>query len=400
MKKEGSAMTRNKRVSACSLLCTVGLALAVVGSASTVQALPSVQFSTSTIANGGCSEGDATTAIDVSIDPNGFVMSAFLLKFSVVPSDINLVSVTAASGITASGVAGGSQFSFGATFSTNQTDPFSVGTITVQGCVGSGEMVLAQQTYTDADFNDTNVTTPVTAATVEGGGPALPMVQFSTSTIANEGCSEGDASTAIDVSIDPNGFVMSAFLLKFSVVPSDINLVSVTAASGITASGEAGGSQFSFGATFSTNQTDPFSVGTITVQGCVGGGQMVLAQQTYTDADFNDTNVTTPVVAAAVGGGGPSPTPTTEVPLASPTPTTEELPSPTPTTEELPSPTPTTKPVVTATATPTRTPTSGGVCPACPEDDDGCQIGVQGHTAAWLLLIPAIGLLAVRRRRR
>ena len=165
-------MTRNKKVTAFSLLCTVALALAVVGSASTAaaQTLPIVHFSTSTIANGGCSAGNATTAIDVSIDPNGFVMSAFVLKFSVVPSDVNLVSVTAATGVTASGQAGGAQFSFGETFSTNQTTAFSVGTITVQGCAGGGQMVLTQQTYTDADFNDTNVTTAVTAATVAGGG--------------------------------------------------------------------------------------------------------------------------------------------------------------------------------------------------------------------------------------
>jgi len=66
-------------------------------------------------------------------------------------------------------------------------------------------------------------------------------------------------------------------------------------------------------------------------------------------------------------------------------------------------------PVVSPSATPTRTltrtptpsvtPTSGGVCPTCPEDDDGCQIGASGHGPAWLLLIPAIGLLAMRRRR-
>jgi MYXO-CTERM domain-containing protein len=38
-------------------------------------------------------------------------------------------------------------------------------------------------------------------------------------------------------------------------------------------------------------------------------------------------------------------------------------------------------------------------CPSC-EDDDGCQIGVAGQGSAWLLLIPAMALLAVRRRRR
>jgi hypothetical protein len=70
----------------------------------------------------------------------------------------------------------------------------------------------------------------------------------------------------------------------------------------------------------------------------------------------------------------------------------------------LPTSTPTSTPKPTATATKaggTATPTTGGggVCPTC-EDDDGCQIGARGHGFAWLVLVPAIGLLVVRRRRR
>jgi hypothetical protein len=70
----------------------------------------------------------------------------------------------------------------------------------------------------------------------------------------------------------------------------------------------------------------------------------------------------------------------------------------------LPTSTPTSTPKPTATATKaggTATPTTGGggVCPTC-EDDDGCQIGAGGHGFAWLVLVPAIGLLVVRRRRR
>ena len=38
-------------------------------------------------------------------------------------------------------------------------------------------------------------------------------------------------------------------------------------------------------------------------------------------------------------------------------------------------------------------------CPTC-EDNDSCQIGVAGHGVAWLLLIPAVGLLVLRRRSR
>jgi hypothetical protein len=38
-------------------------------------------------------------------------------------------------------------------------------------------------------------------------------------------------------------------------------------------------------------------------------------------------------------------------------------------------------------------------CPTC-EDNDSCQISANGHGYAWVLLIPAVGLLVMRRRRR
>jgi MYXO-CTERM domain-containing protein len=84
-----------------------------------------------------------------------------------------------------------------------------------------------------------------------------------------------------------------------------------------------------------------------------------------------------------------APTATATAPAATATPTATPV-APTATA---------TAPAATATPTATRTPTSGGVCPSC-EDDDSCQIGAQGHASGWLLLIPAIGLLVVRRRRR
>jgi len=84
-------------------------------------------------------------------------------------------------------------------------------------------------------------------------------------------------------------------------------------------------------------------------------------------------------------------------------------PTATPTQVVAPTSTPT-QVVVVPTSTPTKTATKaagtatpttggGGVCPTC-EDDDGCQIGARGHGFAWLVLVPAIGLLVVRRRRR
>jgi hypothetical protein len=48
---------------------------------------------------------------------------------------------------------------------------------------------------------------------------------------------------------------------------------------------------------------------------------------------------------------------------------------------------------------PSATQTPVGGTSASVSDDDGCQIGaLGGHSGAWLLLMPAVGLLAMRRR--
>jgi MYXO-CTERM domain-containing protein len=247
---------------------------------------------------------------------------------------------------------------------------------------------------------------------------ALPIVQFSTSTIANGGCGGGAATTAIDVSIDPNAFVLAGILLEFSVVPSEINLVSVVGATGITASGTPGGSQFSFGAVFSTNQTAAFPVGTINVQGCVSGGQMLMVKQTYTDGDtFEDTVVTTAVVAASVEGEVAATATPTSPPEVTATPTSPPEATATPTKPPATA-TPTTGPATatptsapptatatqvppTATAPPTQTTAPGQPTPTpTSDDDDGCHISTSGGGSGWLLLIPAAVLLVMRRRRR
>jgi len=100
-------------------------------------------------------------------------------------------------------------------------------------------------------------------------------------------------------------------------------------------------------------------------------------------------------------GIGPTNTPT-QTPTAGPptnTPTATSTPPPvTP-----PTSTPTAVPTNTRTPIrPTSTPTSGGAPTAAPFDDDGgCNISTTGGSSAgWLLLIPAIGLVVMRRRRR
>ena len=99
------------------------------------------------------------------------------------------------------------------------------------------------------------------------------------------------------------------------------------------------------------------------------------------------------LVTACVDGSvvvGVQPTPT-GTPTVTPTVTPSPSPSPTPTATSG------TPPPATATNTPatppTRTPT--------PADNDDCQIVAPAHTRpAWVLLLPAALLFALRRRRR
>ena len=105
-------------------------------------------------------------------------------------------------------------------------------------------------------------------------------------------------------------------------------------------------------------------------------------------------------VNGAVVLGAPTATPTTGG-VTSPTPTIAVT-SPTATRAATSTPTNTHAPTATATNTKapaTATPTTGGGTTPL-EDEGGCQIGT-GSTSVngWLLLIPAVGLLIMRRRR-
>src|SRR5262249_884729 len=97
-------------------------------------------------------------------------------------------------------------------------------------------------------------------------------------------------------------------------------------------------------------------------------------------------------------GGG---TPTNTVVVATPT-NTVVVATPTNTGGAVASPTRTaTGGGVNPTATPTRTNTPGGVPIGTPfTDEDGCQIGSHNGGSLLWLLIPAIGLLVIRRRQR
>jgi len=109
----------------------------------------------------------------------------------------------------------------------------------------------------------------------------------------------------------------------------------------------------------------------------------------------------------AINGEGEPPTPTNTPDVVPPTntpvpPTNTPVP---PTNTPVP-PTntavPATNTPVPATATATRTATAVPTQPAGEDDDDGCAIAADGssNSRAWILLIPAFGLVALRRRRR
>lgn len=106
--------------------------------------------------------------------------------------------------------------------------------------------------------------------------------------------------------------------------------------------------------------------------------------------------------SGVISGGGvvPTATPTDQVPPTNTPvpPTNTPVPTATNTTVVVPA-TPT---ATTGVAhTPTRTATAVPTGPVFGNDDDGCQISTKGSTSnAWMLLIPTLGLLILRRNRK
>jgi len=97
----------------------------------------------------------------------------------------------------------------------------------------------------------------------------------------------------------------------------------------------------------------------------------------------------------AAEGTPPTPTPTVDQPTNTPT---VVPPSNTPTV--VPATSTPTNTIVVAPATATATATQVS-CSTCDDDDDGCHISTSGSSnrRGWLLLIPALGMLVLRRRR-
>ena len=315
----------------------------------------------------------------------------------------------------------------------------------IPGTAAAGAMfnlANVKATVTDVDHADFDVTAQSAAGSVTVAGPTGPTVDI--------GSAQGPANTTVDLAISLNGTSPKAIVAV-------TNQIGFDAASPIAAGGDGKpdctlnpaivkpNTAFSFqprSCTVGTTCTSvkaavisldpasantPIANGTLYTchfaipQGAADGTIFTLTnvKATVTDVDHADFDVTadsqggkvtvgevgTPTITPTIGEGTPTITPTT---TATPTQTIvppSNTPTNTPTqTVVVVPPTATSTATRTVTASPSRTatPTTGAPTPAPFSDDDGgCNIGTQ-HTSnsTWLLLIPAVGLLVMKRRRR
>lgn len=199
-----------------------------------------------------------------------------------------------------------------------------------------------------------------------------------------------------------NIIVVDAVTVDTIVIPAGAEnvqtTVNLTASGGETpfkwgaVSASAGLQASVFGNTLSLTATSPgvFDV-QVTVDDSLGGTDTKTLTYTVTAPGLptstpTDTATSTPTHTPITPEGTP-----TQIPTHTPTHTPTTAPTPTQTAITAASSTPTIVP--SATQTPV------GSTSATMSDEDGCQIGaIGGHSGAWLLFIPAVGLLAMRRR--
>ncbi|HEX7409764.1 MAG TPA: hypothetical protein VF515_19210 [Candidatus Binatia bacterium] len=199
-----------------------------------------------------------------------------------------------------------------------------------------------------------------------------------------------------------NIIVVDAVTVDTIVIPAGAEnvqtTVNLTASGGETpfkwgaVSASAGLQASVFGNTLSLTATSPgvFDV-QVTVDDSLGGTDTKTLTYTVTAPGLptstpTDTATSTPTHTPITPEGTP-----TQIPTHTPTHTPTTAPTPTQTAITAASSTPTIVP--SATQTPV------GSTSATMSDEDGCQIGATGgHSGAWLLLMPAIGLLAMPRR--
>jgi hypothetical protein len=97
-----------------------------------------------------------TTDITFSVNPDGMSLRSFVLDFSVVPSEIELVDVGAGSCWVSASFATScdpvtGQFGVVGSFATDQTTPFTLGTVRLQGLVPEALLYGPGGHWTDGD---------------------------------------------------------------------------------------------------------------------------------------------------------------------------------------------------------------------------------------------------------
>jgi hypothetical protein len=157
-----------------------------------------------------------------------------------------------------------------------------------------------------------------------------------------------------------------------------------------------------FGNALSLTATSPgaFNV-QVTVDDSLGGTDTKTLTYNVPAAGLPTSTPTDTATSTQTPTNTPTQTPVspTNTPTNTPTHTPTQIPTNTPTTTATPTKTATTTASSTPTTVPSATQTPVGGASATVSDEDGCQIGaIGGHSGAWLLLIPAVGLLAMRRR--
>lgn len=143
---------------------------------------------------------------------------------------------------------------------------------------------------------------------------APPIVEFSRDHVAVGETAE------VEIVVDPNGSALAAIVLTFAVPADGLEIVDVQAEPGVVESSDGVSSLFSLGATFATDRTQSFKLGTVTVTGGTVGATLQLRSQSYTFGDFSEFQADDAIAVVGVGdsrtstpGATPAPSSTPEV---------------------------------------------------------------------------------------
>jgi MYXO-CTERM domain-containing protein len=297
-----------------------------------------------------------------------------------------------------------------------------VGTLSVPipaGATGSYQVQLSKVSAGDSSENKVTLT-PTSGTISLGGGEPTPTPTFAPNSL-NAGNVSGQAGqmAAVPITLDTGSSNVAFFGVTFTVVAQG-GITPVTTAMTYTSAVDPGpdltqpvAAQGKLAITMAGVKFDPaltgvVQVGTLMVpipDGVTSGIYEVQLSK-ISAGDSSENKVTLAAGNGSINIGGAvenTPTPTlTQGEENTPTPTLTLTPivnTPTPTNTTGVA---TSTPTQTRTLAPTGTPTPTATAAPSPFDEDGgCQINSAGSgSAGWLLLVPAIGLLVLRRKQR